>query len=167
MKLRGQRIELSEIEKAISQNKDVTQAIVRVDNTHGNKHIVAYVESAVLSDALSLYKFLKGLLPSYMVPTYWSIVNRFPLTDNGKIDEKKLPAATPLSNIKKEMQREHTSDESILCNIISNVTSIENIHADDDLIELGISSLQIIKIVFEAEKRGIDISVNSYMKGAV
>ena len=165
VKLRGQRIELSEIEKAISQNKDVTQAIVRVDNTHGNKHIVAYVESAVLSDALSLYKFLKGLLPSYMVPTYWSIVNRFPLTDNGKIDEKKLPAATPLSNIKKEMQREHTSDESILCNIISNVTSIENIHADDDLIELGISSLQIIKIVFEAEKRGIDISVYSVYEG--
>ncbi len=95
VKLRGYRIELGEIETTLAGYPGVQScAVVAREDTPGNKQLVAYLiarenESV---DIESVRKFLKQRLPDYMVPAYFVFLHSFPLTQNGKIDRKALPA---------------------------------------------------------------------------
>ncbi len=94
VKLRGFRIELGEIESALKQHTGIDQCVVIArEDEPGDKRLVAYVVSVdpdFVPGAAELREFLKQRLPEYMVPTVFSILDRFPLTPNGKIDHKAL-----------------------------------------------------------------------------
>src|SRR4029078_7794108 len=95
VKLRGFRIELGEIEAALSQHSAVREAVVLLlENEPGNQRLVAYVvparESAIAINELR--SFLKEKLPDYMVPSALVVIKALPLTANGKIDRRALPA---------------------------------------------------------------------------
>jgi acyl-coenzyme A synthetase/AMP-(fatty) acid ligase len=95
VKLRGFRIELGEIEALLRQHPSVREAIAMIQED-SDKRIVAYVVPNTVSDAnsltLSLRSFLKTKLPHYMLPGSFAILEAMPLTPNGKIDRKSLPA---------------------------------------------------------------------------
>ncbi|CAF0953029.1 unnamed protein product [Adineta steineri] len=93
IKLRGQRIELREIEETVLKGLSSVSGCVVIKCIHqGEEHLIAYVET--LSNTVKesdVRDLCHSLLPSYMVPTMFIILERFPLTKNGKIDRKTLP----------------------------------------------------------------------------
>ncbi|WP_417735305.1 amino acid adenylation domain-containing protein [Rosistilla oblonga] len=92
VKLRGHRVELSEIESVLNQQLDVKQAVVCYDANVLGGQLAAYVLCDSANTSISqLKKFLESRLPAYMVPSRFHIVDDFPKTASGKIDRKRLP----------------------------------------------------------------------------
>lgn len=95
VKLRGYRIELTEIEALLLQHPLVREAVVIVrEDDSGNKRLVAYVVSkqTLVPAKGELQSFLKQKLPEYMIPTTFVMLDTLPLTPNGKVDRRNLPA---------------------------------------------------------------------------
>src|SRR5439155_3147520 len=95
IKLRGQRIELREVEVALERHPAIRQAIVvACDDAPGERILVAYIvpdpQEAPRPNALR--RFLHGRLPAYMIPAAFVVVDRIPLTPSGKADRRALPA---------------------------------------------------------------------------
>jgi iturin family lipopeptide synthetase A len=93
VKIRGNRIELGEVEKIILQLKNIKEAaVIRKQDQHGNDdlscYVTTYYDSATTTDAVR--SFLVNNLPPYMVPTYIQILESMPLTNNGKVDRNRL-----------------------------------------------------------------------------
>ena len=92
VKIRGYRIELGEIESAILQySQELNQSVVELKELNGEKVLVAYVVSSVSVDKSALKDFLSSKLPDYMIPVFYVVLEKLPLTSNGKIDRKSLP----------------------------------------------------------------------------
>ena len=93
VKLRGFRIELGEIESAMARIEGIRQAVVAVrEDRPGEKRLVAYYTATDAVNANAIPQILKTTLPSYMIPSVFLRVEQFPLTPNGKLDRKALPA---------------------------------------------------------------------------
>lgn len=93
VKLRGLRIELEEVEQAILRCPGIRQTVVLIRGIEGTEHLCAYytAEEAVLPETLR--EQLKNSLTRYMIPDAYRQMERFPMTPNGKIDQKALPEA--------------------------------------------------------------------------
>jgi len=92
VKLRGYRIELPEIEVQLSSHKKITGGVVLAKALDdGEKYLVAYYQSKEEIAVSELREYLSGLLPDYMVPSYYVHMDAFPLTTNGKIDKMSFP----------------------------------------------------------------------------
>src|SRR5262249_12658157 len=96
VKIRGFRIELGEIEAQLVREAEVKEAVVLArEDEPGEKRLVGYViakEGAAVPSAETLREHLKGVLPEYMVPSAFVVLEAFPLTPNGKLDRRALPA---------------------------------------------------------------------------
>ena len=94
VKLRGFRVEPGEIEAALAAHSDVASAVVVLrESSAGNARLVAYLtpSDGGHPDTWRLQEFLRRQLPEYMVPTAFVVMERFPLTPNGKLDRAALP----------------------------------------------------------------------------
>lgn len=97
VKIRGYRVELSEVEAVISLAEDVLTSIVNVHDIDGIQSLVAYILPKDLSkeiDTERIYRLLADKLPSYMIPSYYEIIDHVPTLPSGKTDRKNLPAPT-------------------------------------------------------------------------
>jgi amino acid adenylation domain-containing protein len=94
VKIRGYRIELEEIETVLNRHSSVQQAVVSTYTTAGGKELVAYIrlDDGTALNTTSLREHLGVHLPHYMIPSAIVEIDAFPLTPNGKVDRKKLPA---------------------------------------------------------------------------
>jgi amino acid adenylation domain-containing protein/non-ribosomal peptide synthase protein (TIGR01720 family) len=165
VKVRGFRIELGEIEAAIGQHPSVQDAVViawDMAGYAGRKQLVAYVvrqQRAVLS-AHELRDFLRDTLPDYMLPAACVFLDSFPLTPNGKVDRKRLPA--PISPQPEVEQPPYTAPrtpaERILAGIWEEMLQTEHIGIDDNFFELGGDSILSIQIIARANRRGLRLS---------
>lgn len=164
IKLHGHRIELGEITSHISSCNGVTAAYARLETIADSKHIVAYVvfdENVTSLEAIRHY--LITLVPEYMIPSFWNALKEFPLNINGKID------ATKLVNKAIEGVTDNdgplTEQEETLMNVIGNVIGLPSINIDADLIEeVGVSSLQLLRIHHDIQIACIDVSVADFYK---
>jgi len=151
IKIRGVRIELGEIESQLCKQKDIKQAVVLHFNSVTNvknlqqEGLVAYVETSADIDKRNLRKQLLENLPEVMVPTLFQIVEKFPLTANGKIDRKHLPALD-IPETKDNYLPPQTEIEIKLTEIWQHVLGIEKIGMQDDFFELGGHSLLATKV---------------------
>src|SRR5690606_4783152 len=91
VKIRGYRIELGEIEKQLNTHPEIEHSIVLVKETENEKYLVAYYQSSTKMKISELRDYLGKYLPDYMIPSYYSYVEEFGLTVNGKVDYKSLP----------------------------------------------------------------------------
>jgi amino acid adenylation domain-containing protein len=166
VKLRGYRIELGEIEVALEQLAAVRQAVVIArEDRPGDKRLVAYV---VLNDRESLApealrRALEPKLAPYMVPSHFVVLDYLPLTANGKIDRKALPAP-PGPSSKEPPQCTCDGPCSELEHIIGRVWSealgVERVGADANVFDLGATSLMMPDVQIELQRRlGREVSL--------
>jgi amino acid adenylation domain-containing protein len=148
VKIRGHRIELGEIEAALLAIEGVGEAAVVVQESgRGEKKLVAYVVGRG-SEELKVDEVRTGLkarLPEYMVPAYIMVLERMPLTPNGKIDRRALPAAEPIRATRYEAPR--TPEEEIVASIWAQVLEVERVSVDENFFELGGHSLLATRVM--------------------
>jgi amino acid adenylation domain-containing protein len=146
VKLHGYRVELGEIEGALRGHGDVQDAVVLVrEDESGDKQLVAFV-AAQGADQPTLREYLKERLPQYMVPSAFVVMERLPLTANGKVDRQGL-AALPLESAApaQDFVAPRTETEKALAIIWSQVLKVEHIGINDDVFDLGAHSLMAMK----------------------
>jgi amino acid adenylation domain-containing protein len=149
IKIRGYRIELGEIEAVLLQQPTVREAVVvaREDDA-GEKRLVAYVTAAAHATptAHALRAALQARLPGYMVPTAFVVLGTMPITPNGKIDRRALPAPNFDALATEAYRGPRDATEAKLTQIWADTLALERIGIDDDLFALGTHSLMATRI---------------------
>lgn len=156
VKVRGFRIELGEIESVLDSHPEIQQAVViATEDISGNKRLVAYI--AALSKSLStntIRQFLKDKLPEYMVPSVFIVLEQLPLTANGKVDRRSLPAPEQFQTKQQDNFIAPQDElELQLTKIWSKVLGINSIGVNDNFFELGGHSLLAILLFTEIEQK--------------
>ena len=155
IKIRGFRIELGEVETILASHEAIRQCTVLVrEDVPGEKQLVAYYEvkagsPPILSD---LRAHLEKNLPAYMVPSIFVRVEDWPLTPNGKIDRKSLPAPAQSIEITSEFAAPNDPLEQLLAHIWREVLNVKRVGVQDNFFELGGHSLLAVRIVVEIER---------------
>ena len=155
IKLRGFRIELGEIEATLDRHPAVRQSVVIVrEDEPGSKQLVAYVvpDSGAVPQAEELRQYVKECLPDFMVPSAVVLLGAFPLTPNGKIDRKSLPAPTQGLEVTSEFVAPRDPLEQLLAQIWANVLKVKRVGLHDNFFELGGHSLLAVRVIVEVEK---------------
>jgi amino acid adenylation domain-containing protein/thioester reductase-like protein len=155
VKIRGHRIELGDIEAAICQHPEIQEAavITREDNV-GEKQLVAYLVAATSQNLYAkLRAYLKEKLPEYMVPAVFVMMDKFPLTPNGKVDRRALPAPNQdRPELEVPMVAPTNDIERDLAQIWSRMLGIVPIGIDDNFFDLGGHSLFIAQMMTQVEE---------------
>ncbi|MDO8043112.1 non-ribosomal peptide synthetase, partial [Janthinobacterium sp. SUN137] len=163
VKLRGFRIELGEIETRIARHEDVKDAMVIVrEDIVGDKRLVAYLTVVDGRDvtAAALREHLQASLPEYMVPGAFVVLERFPLTPNGKIDRKALPAPDQSALATGEYEAPQGEVEETLARIWQELLGVERAGRHDNFFELGGHSLQAVRVVSQLRQAlGIEVAL--------
>ncbi|MBV6623046.1 MAG: amino acid adenylation domain-containing protein [Rivularia sp. (in: Bacteria)] len=153
VKVRGFRIELGEIETSIKQHSTVQEAVVVArEDILGNQQLVAYVVTTSSADTsqfiVELRQYLHSKLPQFMIPSAFMLLDKLPLTLNGKVDRKSLPSPD-LSQLEKQTNcaKPRTSIEERLVKIWSQILNIETIGIYDNFFNLGGHSLLATQVM--------------------
>lgn len=151
VKIRGFRIELGEIIAALRQHRGVEDAVAVVrEDEPGNRRLVAYVVPAGDSppSVTELRNSLKQTLPEYMVPTAFVMLDKLPLSPNGKVDRRALAApdiARP--ELEEAFVSPRTAVEEVVAGIWAAVLGVERVGVEDNFFELGGHSLLATQVV--------------------
>jgi amino acid adenylation domain-containing protein len=156
VKVRGFRIELGEIEAALEALEGVAEAVVTArDDESGEKRLVAYVVPAgsEAPSAAELKAAVQHRVPEYMVPSFFVTLDALPLSPNGKVDRKALPAPDAASSSADEYVAPRTADEIALAAIWSEVLGVERVGVYDSFFELGGHSLLATRVASRMRPR--------------
>ncbi|MBV9648507.1 MAG: amino acid adenylation domain-containing protein, partial [Pseudonocardiales bacterium] len=161
VKIRGFRIELGEIEAALATHPGVDQVVVAArEDQPGTKRLVGYVVPAG-DDAptvAQLRAYLGEVLPDYMVPAAFVMLETLPLSPTGKVDRKALPAPELIGEPTAEFVAPQTAAERVLAEVWASVLGIERVGVHDNFFELGGDSILSIQVVSRARRAGVRVS---------
>jgi amino acid adenylation domain-containing protein len=143
VKICGVRIELGEIEAAMVEHPSVREAVVLArEDAPGDKRLVAYlVTDDTAAPNSDLRAFLQEQLPHYMVPSAFVWMDRLPLTLNGKVDRRQLPAPASLPGDERLLAEPRTPLEELIAGAWCEVLGLKAVGVDDNFFELGGHSL--------------------------
>ena len=150
IKLRGFRVETSEIETALARHPDLKATVVTLSERPSGKDLVAYIvpKDGTIPDNSSLRRFLADRLPDFMLPSFFVPLERLPVSRNGKIDRKALPAPDlSRPELTSSYVQPQTELEQVLAEIWSSVLGVERVGRDDSFFELGGHSLSATQLV--------------------
>lgn len=154
VKLRGFRIELGEIEAVIRQHPDVHDAVVDIHTRHGEKRLVAWVLTPTALNRSALQTHIRQSLPEWMVPAAVVPVTSFPLTPNGKLDRRALPA--PDDNTQHEtFDAPHGAMETLIAGIWAEVLNIEieQVGVNQNFFDIGGQSLLVPRVLSRLQQQ--------------
>lgn len=169
VKVHGYRVELGEIELALSTHPAILQSVVVTRQRGGERRLIAYVVCAStatvkLSD---LREHLRHRLPHYMVPSTFVFLEQLPVTPNGKIDREALPAPMDSDDDRASYVAPRTSIEVTLADVWSEVLGIDHIGTEDDFFDLGGTSLDLVRMFGLANSRlGTSVALDAVASGA-
>ncbi|MCS7796381.1 non-ribosomal peptide synthase/polyketide synthase [Pseudomonas aeruginosa] len=156
VKLRGLRIELGEIEARLLEHPWVREAaVLAVDGKQLVGYVVLESEGGDWREALAAH--LAKSLPEYMVPAQWLALERMPLSPNGKLDRKALPAPE-VSVAQAGYSAPRNAMERTLAEIWQDLLGVERVGLDDNFFSLGGDSIVSIQVVSRARQAGLQLS---------
>ncbi len=162
IKIRGNRVEPSEIESAIVSTLHVDWAGVRSFSEDSVVFLCAYYTGKNTIDIEHAKEALRPVLPSYMIPSYFVHIDAVPLNENGKFNRSALPMPDR-SLYRAEYVAPKGEDEELFCSAAEKILGIEKIGAMDDLIDLGADSMSIIGIL--AQLNWPKLSASMFING--
>ncbi len=156
VKIRGFRIEVGEIAERLEEHPAVEEAVVIArEDAPGEKRLVAYYSPSTLhtfpdpeSRSSDLRSFLSRRLPEHMVPAAYVLLESFPLTPNGKLDRKALPAPTGKAYAVRQYEPPQGNLETALAEIWAEVLKLERVGRHDDFFALGGQSLLALRVLY-------------------
>jgi amino acid adenylation domain-containing protein len=147
IKLRGHRIDLGEIESALRAFSNVLDAVVLLrEDEPGQKRLIGYLQHSATAtlELAALPQFLKAKLPDYMVPGAFVVLERFPLTPNGKINRKVLP---PPESTRPMSAPPRTATEEALAKLWRELLALPQVGVDDNFFKIGGHSLLAMQLM--------------------
>lgn len=161
IKLRGQRVELSEIEAKILEFNDIEKCAVIYK---ASQYLSAFIVANYKIDIKALKNYLSTLLPNYMIPKYITQIDILPLNNNGKVDKKALENFEENTFAsEREIVKPSNIKEELCCIVWSNLLGTE-IGITDDIFEFGADSLLAIQFKIQMLTHNIDISYADVFK---
>nr|ATU31794.1 NRPS [Streptomyces sp. KCB13F003] len=154
VKIRGLRVELGEIETALTEHGQVLQSVVTLTTTTGTPQLLAHfvpLNPETSPTAADLRAHLSGRLPAHMVPAAFVAMDRLPLTPNGKVDRTALPAPAPGERPAYAAPR--TDLEAALAEIWAEVLGVDDIGIEDDFFLAGGDSISVLRMAFQVNRR--------------
>ncbi|MFC7396829.1 amino acid adenylation domain-containing protein [Chelatococcus sp. GCM10030263] len=159
VKIRGNRVEPGEVAAILDRHPSVARCVVvGWDAPRGDKQLVAYVVGAgdVAPDVSELSRHLAQLLPDFMVPQAFVVLDALPLTANGKLDRKALPPPDYAALIGEDAPR--TAREEALCQLFAEILGLPRVGINDSFFALGGHSLLATRLANRIRNRlGIEI----------
>ncbi len=167
VKVRGYRIELGEIEQELRGIEGIVgAAVVAREVEGGQKQLVGYVvieeeakrrasEAEMVGE---LRDSLRKVLPDYMVPTRIVVLEQMPLTANGKVDRKALPAPEA-GEVERVYVAARDETEEALCEVWQEVLKVDRIGIHDNFFSLGGDSIFAIRVVSMLKSRGVKLDI--------
>ncbi len=145
VKIRGFRIELGEIENLLLNKRGVKDAVVTAwEKEPGKKSLCAYIVSEEEIKVPEIREYLSRELPDYMIPAYFMQLEKFPLTSNGKLARKRLPA--PKVDIGSDYVAPESDNEKVVAGIWKDVLGLDKVGIHNNFFDLGGSSFDFIEV---------------------
>ncbi|MBI6548643.1 non-ribosomal peptide synthetase [Xenorhabdus lircayensis] len=164
VKLRGFRIELGEIEAQLAACEGVSDAVViaREEGT-GDKRLIAYVipQTGITLTPASLREQLSTRLMEYMLPSAFVMLDAFPLSANGKLDRKALPAPDHTATVSRGYEAPQGEIEQTLAAVWQSLLDLEQVGRHDNFFELGGHSLLVVSLIEQLRQQGLSIDVSA------
>lgn len=166
VKIRGFRIELGEIQAVLSAHPAVRDAVaLSLPDSDGERRLVAYitVREAVAIDQLRA--FCRERLPDHMIPAAFVVLDELPITPNGKLDRRALPApeTARLGPIDSYIAP-RTETEEVLASIWADVLNLERVGVTDGFFALGGDSILSVRLLAKARERGLEFSLQQLFR---
>jgi amino acid adenylation domain-containing protein/non-ribosomal peptide synthase protein (TIGR01720 family) len=160
VKVRGFRVELGEIEAALGQHEAIREVVVVArEDQPGDRRLVAYYVAGSEVAGSELRAFLRQRLPEYMVPGVFVALPAMPLSPNGKVDRKALPAPDrDRAALEVAYAASRTASEEVLAGIWAQVLGVERVGIHDNFFELGGDSILSIQVIARARQQGLAVT---------
>ena len=160
VKIRGHRIEVTEIEAQLAASGMVKDnaVISRNDDADGN-YLCAYVTAGAEYDEAKLRRELAARLPSYMIPSYFVVLECLPLTPNGKLDRNALPAPRQIPLAEHGSEACLSELELQLASVYGSILGLEKIGRHDNFYHIGGDSIKAIQISSKLGELGLKVKV--------
>jgi aryl carrier-like protein len=168
VKIRGFRVELGEVEARLEEQPGIRKAVVVAhENGAGDKYLVAYYttepeKSSETTEAMAcaLRENLSAVLPEYMAPAAYVKMEAMPLTSNGKLDRRALPAPDGTAYAASGYEAPVGEIETMLAEIWADLLNLERVSRHDNFFALGGYSLLVTKLIARIRKElGVEIKV--------
>ncbi|WP_387464671.1 amino acid adenylation domain-containing protein, partial [Photorhabdus sp. RM323S] len=168
VKIRGFRIEPGEIEARLMEHPAVREALVLAQGDDQDKRLVAYVVAAA-DEALvnRLRTHLSAILPDYMVPAAFVRLDSFPLTPNGKLDRRALPAPGAAALARQVYEAPQGETETLLAAVWGELLGIEQVSRHDSFFGLGGHSLLAVRMIDRLRHAGLTLAVRDLFQSPV
>ncbi|MDO4219229.1 MAG: non-ribosomal peptide synthetase [Synergistaceae bacterium] len=162
VKINGNRVEPAEIEVAVKKVLGTEWVGVRVFTGEEKSFVCAYYIGEPVLPIEEAKKIIRERLVSYMVPAFYTKIDKIPVNANGKFQRNDLPAPDFKSYVKEYVAPSNEMEEK-LCNAMASVLGVERVGATDDFYEIGGSSINAIKVITQLNLNQLD--VNMLLKG--
>ncbi|MNB57846.1 Gramicidin S synthase 2 [compost metagenome] len=162
VKIRGFRIELGEIEARLSTCEGVREAVVIArEDSPGDQRLVAYwlADAGAAPDVAQLRDHLLAGLADYMVPSAFVRLEAFPLTTNGKLDRKALPAPDSDAFARRGFEAPVGAVENLIAGLWQTLLGVEQVGRHDNFFELGGHSLLAVKLIERMRQQDLHCDV--------
>ncbi|MEX2964710.1 amino acid adenylation domain-containing protein, partial [Microbulbifer sp. TYP-18] len=171
VKIRGFRIEMGEIENVLGEHAGVDNICISLGDRHaGSPSLIAYLVNAQCQDEdkkgkliAQVQQFARARLASYMLPTDYVVLDKLPLTANGKVDYAMLPNPGPSLSHHAYVAPE-SETEILLSDIWQRVLGVETVGCEDNFFQLGGHSLMVMQVIAQLRERGVELSVEQLFR---
>lgn len=153
IKIRGFRIELGEIESRMQRHPAIKEAVVVGAVKNDNSYLCAYFTVRKQIDISELKEYLAKDMPDYMIPAFFVLLDKFPLSANGKVDRKALPSPDFSGYIESEYSPPETDTEKALTDICCQILRLEKVSVTESFFRMGGDSLYAIALITQIHKK--------------